>query len=175
MGKSKKKNGGWGEWLKPILIAVLIAFFLRSFVFVASVVEGKSMVPTLEDGEVVLFNKFTYWFNDVQRGDVVIINRSKKNYVKRIIGLPGETISVENQTLYIDGEKYEQSFITETFKDGTGRFDPVKVPEDSYFVMGDNRKISKDSRNGLGFISEENIAGKSEFVIFPINEWSLTK
>jgi len=172
LGKSQKK--GWGEWVKPILIAILIAFLLRSFVFVTSVVDGKSMEPTLEDGEVVLFNKFTYLFNDAERGDIVIINRPRKRYVKRIIGLPGENVSAENGNLYIDGEQYDQSFITETFKNDTGHFGPIKVPENSYFVMGDNRELSKDSRNGLGFINEENIAGKSEFIIFPLNEWSMT-
>ncbi|QKY68890.1 signal peptidase I [Lentibacillus sp. CBA3610] len=174
MGKSKKKNE-WMGWAKTILIAVLIAFFLRSFVLVTSVVEGESMEPTLENGEIVLFNKFTYLFNEPERGDIVIINRPQKNYVKRIIALPGETIAVKNQTLYIDGEKYEQSFITETIQNYTGEIGPIQVPESSYFVMGDNRKLSKDSRNGLGFISEENIAGKSEFIIFPLNEWSMTR
>ncbi|WP_010530370.1 signal peptidase I [Lentibacillus jeotgali] len=173
MGESQKKNG-LGEWVKLILFALLIAFFLRSFVLVTSVVEGESMEPALEDGEVVLFNKFTYLFNDAERGDIVIINRPRKSYVKRIIGLPGETISSTNQALYINGEKYEQSFIPEAFRDDTGNSGPIKVPEDSYFVMGDNRKLSKDSRNGLGLIREDNISGKSEFTILPVNEWSMT-
>ncbi|MFD1361522.1 signal peptidase I [Lentibacillus salinarum] len=163
------------EWVKAILIALLIAFLIRSFILVTSIVDGKSMEPTLEDGEIVLFNKFTYLFNDPARGDIVIINRPRKNYVKRIIGLPGETIEVRNQTLLINGEKYEQVFMTHDAQTETGQFGPVQVPENRYFVMGDNRMLSKDSRNGLGFISEENIAGKSEFIIFPINEWSMTK
>jgi len=173
VGKSQKKSG-LGEWAKLILVALLIAFFLRSFVFVTSVVDGESMEPALEDGEVVLFNKFTYLFNDAERGDIVIINKPRKSYVKRIIGLPGETISATEQGLYIDGKKYEQSFITKANKNSTGNFGPVKVPKDSYFVMGDNRKLSKDSRNGLGFISKEDVAGKSELIILPIDEWSMT-
>lgn len=174
MGKSKRKSV-WAEWLRVILIAVLIAFFLRSFVFVTSVVDGESMEPTLEDGEIVLFNKFTYLFNDPERGDIVIINRPQKNYVKRVIALPGETIEVRNQTLYIDGEEYEQSFIPDNIQNFTGQIGPIQVPENSFFVMGDNRKLSKDSRNGLGFISEENIVGRSEFIIFPFKEWTMTR
>ncbi|SFB35298.1 signal peptidase I [Lentibacillus halodurans] len=174
MGKSERKNG-WKEWTKAILIAILIAFVLRSFVFVTSVVDGESMEPTLENGETVLFNKLTYLFNEPERGDIVIINRPQKNYVKRVIALPGETVAVKNQTLYIDGEPYDQSFITDNELNNTGQFGPIQIPENSYFVMGDNRKLSKDSRNGLGFISEENITGKSEFIIFPFNEWSMIK
>lgn len=172
--KPKKKNG-WVEVIKVILIAVLIAFFIRSFVLVTSVVDGASMEPTLENGEIVLFNKFTYLFSEPERGDIVIVNRPQRNYVKRIIALPGETVSVENQLLYIDGEEYEQPFITDNIRNNTGQLDPVQVPENSYFVMGDNRQLSRDSRNGLGFISKENIGGKSEFVIFPLNQWSMTR
>ncbi|SFD84123.1 signal peptidase I [Lentibacillus persicus] len=174
MNKTKKKNS-WIELLKVILIALLIAFFLRTFVLVTSVVEGESMAPTLENGEIVLFNKFTYLFDDPERGDVIIIDRPRKNYVKRVIALPGETVAVDGETLYIDGKVYEQTFITDTTRHYTGQIGPVEVPENSYFVMGDNRQLSKDSRNGLGFINADNITGKSEFVIFPLKEWSMTK
>ncbi|ALX47315.1 signal peptidase I [Lentibacillus amyloliquefaciens] len=174
MEKTKKKNG-WAEMIKVVLIAVVIAFLLRSFVLVTSVVEGESMEPTLENGEIVLFNKFTYLFNDPERGDIVIIDRRQKNYVKRVIALPGENVAVDNETLYIDGEEYKQTFITGAIRNNTGEIGPLEVPENSYFVMGDNRQLSKDSRNGLGFISGENITGKSELIIFPLNEWSMTK
>ncbi len=89
--------------------------------------------------------------------------------------MPEETIAVKNGALYIDGKAYEQAFTSNERLQSTGRFGPIKIPENSYFVMGDNRAISKDSRNGLGFIRESEIIGKSEFVIFPFNEWSLTK
>ncbi|WP_092493129.1 MULTISPECIES: signal peptidase I [Virgibacillus] len=174
MTKTKKKNE-WLEWVKAILIAVVLAFFLRSFVFATSVVDGKSMEPTLEDGETVLFNKFTYLIDKPQRGDIVIIERPLKNYVKRIIAMPGETIKVEDHILYINGEKYGQPFINKDAKSNTGKFGPIQVPENSYFVMGDNRILSKDSRNGLGFVSEENIIGKSEMIIFPFDQWAMTK
>src|SRR5699024_10813112 len=98
-----------------------------------------------------------------------------KTYVKRIIGLPGETIFVKDHTLYINDEVYEQTFLTEDTLIRRGNFGPIRIPNDSYFVMGDHRAISKDSRNGLGFISEEDIIGRSELIIYPFSEWSLTR
>ncbi|WP_164669211.1 signal peptidase I [Virgibacillus doumboii] len=172
--KNKKKSE-LAEWGKAILIAIVLAFCLRSFVFATSVVDGESMEPTLEDGETILFNKFTYLFDEPERGDIVIIQRPIKNYVKRIIALPGETVKAENHTLYINGEAYEQPFINQAARQDTGDFGPLKVPKNEYFVMGDNRALSKDSRNGLGFIEEENIVGKSEFVVFPFDEWTMTQ
>ncbi|MFC4556929.1 signal peptidase I [Virgibacillus kekensis] len=172
MSKEKKKNE-WVEWGKAILIAILLAFLLRSFVFATSVVDGESMVPTLEDGETVLFNKFMYLFDEPERGDIVIIERPLKNYVKRIIALPGETVKVVNDTLYIDGKEYEQNFISENARSSTGIIGPIEVPKNQYFVMGDNRAISKDSRNGLGMIRAENIVGEAEVVIFPFSEWNV--
>ncbi|HLR01961.1 MAG TPA: signal peptidase I [Virgibacillus sp.] len=174
MAKTKKKSE-WLEWTKAIIIAVLLAFFLRTFVFATSIVEGESMDPTLENGERVIVNKFVYLFGEPERGDIVIIQRPTKNYVKRVIGMPGETVKMENHSLYIDDKKYTERFINQDAIDHTGNFGPVTIPDDSYFVMGDNRAISKDSRNGLGFIGEDTIIGRSEFVIFPFSDWSLTR
>lgn len=174
MTKNKKKNE-WVEWGKAILIAIILAFCLRSFVFATSVVDGESMNPTLEDGETIFFNKFTYLFDEPERGDIVIIQKPIKNYVKRVIALPGETIKGKNHTLYINGEAYEQSFINKIAQNNTGNFGPYKVPKNKYFVMGDNRAISKDSRNGLGFIDGDSVIGKSEFIVFPFDEWSMTQ
>lgn len=172
--EAKKKNE-WLEWTKAIIIAILIALFLRTFIFATSIVEGESMDPTLEDGERVIFNKLIYILDEPSRGDIVIIQRPTKNYVKRVIGLPGETIEINRNELIINGEEFTQMFLSEDAKNKTGNFGPVTVPEDSYFVMGDNRAISKDSRNGLGFVKEEEIIGRSEIVIYPFSEWELTR
>nr|WP_223805878.1 signal peptidase I [Ornithinibacillus gellani] len=175
MSNTNKKKNEWLEWAKAITIAILLAFLLRTFVFATSVVEGESMEPTLENGERVIFNKLIYFVKDPSRGDIVIIQRPFKNYVKRVIGLPGETIEIKNHNLYIDGKRMEQSFITEEAKLHTGSFGPITIPEDSYFVMGDHRAISKDSRNGLGFIDEKDIIGRSEIIIYPFSQWSITR
>lgn len=174
MVKSKHKNT-WVESLKVILIAVLLAIFLKTFVFATSIVEGESMTPTLEDGERIVFNKLIYLIDDPSRGDVVIIQRPLKNYVKRIVALPGETIEMKDYTLYINNEVHEQPFLTEEARLHTGNFGPIEVPQNNYFVMGDNRAISKDSRNGLGFIHYKDIIGRSEFVYYPFSEWSMTR
>lgn len=172
--ETKKKNE-WLEWGKALLFALLIALFLRSFIFATSIVDGESMDPTLKDGERVIFNKAIYLLADPNRGDIVIIQRPLKNYVKRVIALPGETIEISGNDLYINGEKLEQTSLSKQAIMQTGSFGPIEIPDNSYFVMGDNRAISKDSRNGLGLIDEDEIIGRSEFIIFPFNEWSRTK
>lgn len=174
MTENKKKNE-WVEWGKAIIVAVIVVLLVKTFIFGTSIVDGHSMDPTLEDGERVIFNKLVYWIGDPSHGDIVIIERPQKNYVKRVIALPGETVEVSKHELYINGEKYEQSFVNEDARMHTGNFGPVKVPEDEYFVMGDNRAISKDSRNGLGFIERDDITGKSEFIIYPFNKWGITR
>src|SRR5690625_1070060 len=142
MAQDKKKNE-WLEWIKAILVALILVLILRTFVFSASVVEGESMSPTLEHGNKIIFNKFVYLIGDPERNDVVIIQRPLKNYVKRVIGLPGEVIEIRNHILYIDDEVYEQSYISEEAILNTGNFGPIEVPKDSYFVMGD--KIGRAS------------------------------
>ncbi|PKR78457.1 signal peptidase I [Halalkalibacillus sediminis] len=163
------------EWSKAIVIALLLAFVLRSFVFATSVVEGTSMDPTLHNGERVIFNKAIYLLDEPARGEIVIIQHPNKNYVKRVIGLPNDTIEVKDYVLHINGEPIEEVYLSEEQKEGTGNFDPITVPEGKYFVMGDNRSISKDSRNGLGLIEEDDIIGRSEVIIFPFDEISLTR
>lgn len=176
MGKveTKTKNE-WIEWGKAVLIAIILALLLKGFVFSASIVEGESMSPTLEDGNKIVFNKFVYLIGKPKRNDIVIIQRPLKNYVKRVIALPGEKVQMIDHMLYINDEELDQLFLTNEAKMHTGNFGPIIIPEDYYYVMGDNRAISKDSRNGLGFIEEENIIGRSEIIIYPFNEWSLTK
>lgn len=174
LAESKKQNE-WLEWGKAIIIAVLLAFILKTFVFATSIVEGESMYPALEDGERIIFNKLVYIISQPERGDIIIIQHPEKNYVKRIIGLPNETIEMRDHVLFIDGEKQETSFVDEYHAKLTGNFGPIQIPDDSYFVMGDNRAISKDSRNGLGFISRADIIGRSEFIIYPFTEWEITR
>ncbi|MBB6454837.1 signal peptidase I [Salirhabdus euzebyi] len=163
------------EWGKAILIAIGLAFIIRTFGFATSVVEGASMYPALENGERVIFNKAIYLFSEPDRGDIVIIQRPIKNYVKRVIGLPNDTIEVKDRVLYINGVKHDQPYLDSDAIRGTGDFGPIQVPDGRYFVMGDNRSISKDSRNGLGFIKDEEIIGRSELIVFPFDEFSLTR
>lgn len=172
--RNKEKNK-WMEWTKVIFFALIIALLIRSFIISTSIVEGQSMEPTLEDGEKVILNKVIYRFSKPKRGDIVIIQTSSKHYVKRVIGLPGENIEVNNHALLINGKEYDESYIDFDALNDTGDVDPVQIPGDSYFVMGDNRAISKDSRNGLGLITESEIIGRSEWIIYPFNKFSRIK
>lgn len=161
--------------LKAMLTVFVFTLLLNVFVFSTSIVQGKSMMPILEEGDRVIFNKTAYTFNEPERGDIVIIQRPLKNYVKRIVGLPGETVEVKEHKLFIDGERYKQNFLAEKEIHRTLDFGPVIVPSNSYFVMGDNRMISKDSRNGLGFVTNKEIAGRLELVLYPFSEFSFTR
>lgn len=165
----------WVDWVKAILIAFIVAFVIKNYMFSTSIVEGESMVPALEDGERIIFNKFIYLLTEPERGDIVIIQQPDKNYVKRVIGLPGEVVQVKTNKLFINGVEQNSSFVNELYSRLTVDFGPTKIPEDSYFVLGDNRSISKDSRNGLGFIKSDEIVGRSEFVIAPFDEWEITR
>lgn len=171
----KKHKNEWIETAKAVIITVIIAFILQSFVLSTSIVEGESMEPTLKSGNRIIFNKVVYLWGSPERGDVVIIEQGKKNYVKRIIALPEETIEIRNHVIYINNQPIDQNYLPDQYVNRTSNYGPITVPEKSYFVMGDNRGISKDSRNGLGFIEEENIIGRSEIIIYPFNDWARTK
>ncbi|WP_117169862.1 signal peptidase I [Paraliobacillus sediminis] len=173
MHYSAKMN--WKNWIKFVLLALILVILLTSFIFSTSVIEGDSMQPTLQNGEQIVYNKIAYLVNEPQRGDIVIIDYPLKNYIKRIIGLPNETIEIREQQLYINNLLYQQSFLTEAKSFTTDDFGPITIPDKSYFVMGDNRQISKDSRNGLGFIRSEEIIGNLEFVINPNFKWKLVE
>lgn len=175
VAETKQTKSEWLEWIKAIFIAVIIALVIRTFIFSTSIVEGESMAPALDNGDRIVFNKFIYLVSKPDRGDIVIIKRPLKNYVKRVIAMPGETIEVRDHVLYIDDEPYDQNYLPEINILATDDFGPVNVPSEKYFVMGDNRNISKDSRNGLGLIEEDNIIGRSEIIIFPFDEWSITR
>nr|WP_226578198.1 signal peptidase I [Halobacillus litoralis] len=172
---SEQSKNEWLEWLKAIAVAITLAFILRTFFFATSIVEGASMDPTLQNGERVMFNKIIYYIDEPERGDIVIIERPVKSYVKRIIGQPGDTIEIKDHQLYVNGEQQTQTYLSEEAVSGTRDFGPVEVPEGKYFVMGDNRSISKDSRNGLGFVKEEEIIGRTELIIYPFKQWGLTQ
>ncbi|WML38273.1 signal peptidase I [Neobacillus sp. OS1-2] len=170
---TKKELLGWG---KSLFIAVGIAVIIRTFLFSPYIVEGASMEPTLHNHEKILVNKMSYVMS-LNRGDVVIIKGPAVNYVKRIIGMPGDKVEMKADQLLINGEPIKESYLSENRKAAeemgsllTGDFGPILVPANHYFVMGDNRLKSMDSRNGLGFIKQTAIIGESEFVVFPFSD-----
>ena len=165
---AKKEKSAIREIVEAVLIALVITFVIRSFIVDIFRIPSPSMVPTIEVGDRVVVTRFSYWFDTPERGDVVVFkypNNEKVDYIKRVIGLPGEEVAFHNNTLYIDGVEVDESYLPEgTF---TGDFGPIEVPENSYFMCGDNRQNSSDSRS-WGFVDESLIIGKGQFIYWPI-------
>ena len=170
------------SWVEVIVIAVVLALFIDNFIIINATVPSGSMEQTIMTGSRVLGTRFSYWFKDPQRGDIVVfkypIDEAKgKNtkYIKRIIGLPGETVTIVNGVVYVQGkdgksEQLRDDFITACTP--TGNFGPYVVPKDSYFVMGDNRESSVDSRywTSTNYVHKDLIIGKAKFCYFPFND-----
>src|SRR5690625_4916363 len=172
---TKRNSNSLVKWIKASLIAIILAIILNTFIFSSSIVEGISMEPTLIDNDRIIFNKLIYIISQPERGDIIIIKQRDKKYIKRVIALPGETIEMSNHKLYIDSVEQPTSYVDPSDEILTGSFGPLKVPKEHYFVMGDNRLVSKDSRNELGLIKRDEIIGKSEFIIYPFDRLKKTK
>lgn len=157
------------EWIQSALIAIILAFIIKMFLFDFVMVQGSSMYPTLEQGDRLIVNKIGYTIGEPDYGDIVILSYSASvEYVKRVIGKGGDTISIKNDVVYRNGQALTEDYInTQPYED----FAEVTVPEGTYFVMGDNRANSSDSRYpSLGFVKKDAIDGKVIFRIWPFNE-----
>ena len=169
--KVKPKKPLWREileWIGTLALAVVIALTVRTLIFEPVKVDGRSMDATLKNGEIMFVTKPEYLAGDPERFDVVIChypNRGNTNFVKRVVGLPGDVVEVSGGYLYVNGEKYEEEYITHR-PDYT--MAPYTVPEGQYFVLGDNRSNSNDSHL-IGPIARDMIKGKVRWVIYPFD------
>jgi len=168
----------------PYLIIIISVIIIRLFICSPQSVNGTSMTPTLQDGDMILLYKLTKRFKGLNRFDIVVVKTSEGRLVKRIIGLPGETIKYtieevdgkEVGVLYVDGKKIEENFIDENYTSKTCVFDTdlcengVTLGENEYYVMGDNRGNSKDSRL-LGTFTYDQILGTTEIRLFPFSRF----
>lgn len=154
--------------LIPYVIITFVVILIRVFIVTPVIVSGDSMVPTLEDKQLLLLNKINYRINDIKRFDIVVIRRDEKEIIKRVIGLPGETILYRSNKLYVDGHELENNynFDTDDFSLKT-ICNCNRIPENQYLVLGDNRAVSADSRI-IGLIDREDIEGSVEFSLWPI-------
>lgn len=168
------------SWVKAILIAVLLAFAIRTFIFAPIIVDGESMMPTLHNHERVVLNKMGTDIEDMNRFDVIVFHATeKKDYIKRVIGLPGDRIKYEDDVLYVNDKPVDEPYLNEykQMTDGLLTWDftlDETVPEGQLFVMGDNRQNSLDSRE-IGTISIDQVVGKASFVYWPVKEIKLIK
>lgn len=154
----------------PYIIVVIVVVLIRSFIVTPAVVDGQSMEDTLYNNNVVILNKLDYKLNDIKRFDVVVLKYNGEKLIKRVIGLPGEHVEYKDGNLYIDGFLTEDSYGktgTDDFKLETLGY--LNIPGDMYFVVGDNRNNSADSRI-LGLIKKEDILGSVSYRIFPLTK-----
>lgn len=182
----KEKNELW-EWTKALLIAFAIAAVIRYFLFTPIAVDGESMMPTLEDGDRMIVNKIGYKIGEPDRFDIVVFHApEQKNYIKRVIGLPGDTLEYKDDQLYINGEPIDEPYLdaykaqitegtlTEDFTLEDLGIENGEVPEGHIFVMGDNRRYSKDSRH-IGVIDQKEIIGNTSLIFWPFSDIKIVK
>jgi len=165
------------DFIETIVIALVIFVIVYKFLMQPHQVKGDSMLDNFYNGEYVLTNKIGYEFNDPEVGDVVIFEAPKNadyDYIKRIVGVPGDSIMIKRGKVYINNQLFDESgYLDNTIYTRTGRYLPegeeIIVPNDSYFVIGDNRDHSSDSRE-WGFVPIENIVGKAWIRYWPLNK-----
>src|SRR3989338_7240053 len=172
------------EWVEPIVIAVILALIIRTFVVQAFKIPTGSMRTTLMEGDRILVNKFIYKFTEPKRGDVIVFvapspEDKKKDFIKRLVGLPGETIQISNGSILINNKPLEKgSKLEKQYYYNRGDFgaegQSVTVPKDAYFALGDNSMSSRDSRY-WGFMPKKYLLGKAFLIYWPPNRISLIK
>jgi signal peptidase I len=162
------------SWTRDLLIAVGLAAVIIIFLYQPVKVEGTSMVPLLSDQERIFVNKFVYRFEPIHRGDVVVfwypLDRSK-SFIKRVVALPGETVEMRDGKLYVNGELLSEQFVPREYMDSS-TFGPYRLPAEHYFVMGDHRSSSNDSRV-FGPVPREAIYGKAVFAYWPFDRFGV--
>lgn len=149
----------------PYFIVILVVIFIKIFVFSPIRVNGASMNPTLNDKDIMILDEISYRFSEIERFNIVVVKEENEYLIKRIIGLPGEKIEYKDNKLYIDGK-----YVKEDFKHMETMDFSITLGEDEYFIMGDNRTNSTDSRI-FGPISRDEIIGKTSLTILPISRF----
>ena len=194
MGEEKKPNTddlekGAGQkvdmkkeilsWVFYIAFVLVLTWVIITFVGQRTRVDGRSMMNTLHDGDNLIVEKLSYRFSDPKRFDIIVFppTGKKEYYIKRIIGLPGETVQIdENCNIYINGELLEENYGAETIQNPGRAAKPITLGDDEYFVMGDNRNNSKDSRSEeVGNVKRSQIIGRAWLRIWPLNKFGLLK
>lgn len=162
------EKSNFGLWLRDLLVSVAASFMIITFVYQPVRVEGTSMQPELRDQDRLFINKFAYHFENISRGDVVVFHYPhdpSKSYIKRVIALPGDTLRIDEGRVYVNGKRIAEPYVPLRFRDDRSLPQEV-IPRHEYFVMGDHRSISSDSRD-FGPVARHFIYGKAAFVYWP--------
>lgn len=167
-------------WTLECVIVLVIAFVFVYFIGLRTSVLGQSMAPTLENRQEIMINRFIYLLSDPKPGDIVVFlpngNEKSHYYVKRVIGIPGDTVQIKEGEVYVNGELFEDEDAFAPILDAELAAEPVKLEEDEYFVLGDNRNNSEDSRYAnIGNVKKEYIIGKAWFIISPYDSMGFIK
>jgi signal peptidase I len=164
-----EKSSFFKEITESIVIAVLLAVIIRIFIIEPFYIPSGSMEPTLQEGDRIIVSKISYYFQEPQRGDVVVFKyplNQKRNFVKRLIATGGETVALRNSRLYINGQAVPEDYLPEGLR--FNNFGPKEVPQDSYLMLGDNRNNSEDSRV-WGFLPRDLMIGKAVLIYWPLD------
>jgi len=161
------------SWIRDLALSVLIAVVLIVFIYQPVKVEGTSMMPALEDQERIFINKFTYKLGSgkIERGDMVVFwfpLDPSKSYIKRVIGLPGDTVEIDDGVVIVNGKPLQEDYVPEKYRDYQSR-PAERIAQDQYYVLGDHRRSSNDSR-AWGTVPRQNIYGKAVFVYWPLDK-----
>jgi signal peptidase I len=158
-------------WVRDIILAVVFAILIIVFLYQPVKVEGTSMLPELVDQERIFVNKFVYHFENISRKDIVVFWYPKdpsKRYIKRIIGMPGDVVEIKRGVVWVNGKKLEESYLVPEYRDPRS-FPPLTVEPGHYYVLGDHRNMSNDSRM-WGLVPEKYIYGKAVFRYWPVSK-----
>ena len=163
-------------WMRDLFVSIVLAILVILFLYQPVKVEGTSMMPSLIDQERIFINKFVYRFGGIERGDMVVFwfpGDPTKSYIKRVIGLPGDTVEVENGVVMVNNQRLDETYVTDEYRDRS-TMAPFKVQTEEYFVLGDHRSSSNDSRS-WGPVPRKYIYGKAVFVYWPIEKMGLLR
>ena len=158
-------------WMRDLFISLGISAFVIVFLYQPVKVEGTSMMPSLDDQERIFINKFVYRIEPIQRGDIVVFRYPRdpaKSFIKRVIGVAGDHVKIDDGRVYLNGKLVAEDYVPRAYEDGRS-YPEVAVPPDSYFVLGDHRSLSNDSRD-FGPVESSYIYGKAVFGYWPMEK-----
>ena len=170
-GTLARPLSGWRLWTRDLLFSAAAAMLIITFVYQPVRVEGTSMLPRLVDQDRLFINKFIYQFTAISRGDVLVFHYPRNveiSYIKRVIALPGDHVQIEHGRVIVNGKQVDEPYVPPEFRDERS-IEPITVPDGEYFVLGDHRSISSDSRD-FGPVKRSLIYGKAAFVYWPTQD-----